>query len=631
MAGLLEVLRQYWGHTHFRGSQQEIIESLLEGKDVIALMPTGGGKSLCYQLPAILGDGIAIVVSPLIALMEDQLAGLKKRGVKAMGIYGPLSEKELVQRLDNADFGAYKLLYLSPERLRQELVLERLSRLDVSLIAIDEAHCISQWGFDFRPAYLECHLLKDLHPDTPLMALTATAPPRVLEDIQRLLEIPGARVFKDSVRRENIAYRVLETEDKYYRLRTLCQKAQGSCIVYVRSRRSSKTIAEYLERQGLKAHYFHGGLTAEQKRSRLAAWQKGRFPIMVATNAFGMGVDKSDVRLVVHFDPPETLEHYFQEAGRAGRDGAPATAVVLLGPSDIRDSERYYLGSLPTTDDLISVYQKVNSYFGVAYGERPEAPAHFRFESFCDTYKLPAKKTLNALEVLDRQGVIGLDQRASTSIRLQFICSKGRLWEYLDTYPGLRETVQTLLRTYGGLFDFQTPVRPLAMSRKIGISESGFVKRLKRLAQDELIELEIRQGDLEIRFLQPREDARTIHAFANSVASRQKLKKQKVRQFSDYLRNDRQCRQEQLLLYFGESPSARCGICDVCLPDPGEASREVVEAQILRELAEGPKTSRELLEKGLTPERIVLESLQDLLAAGKLKLGHANDYSLVKP
>lgn len=631
MSGLLEVLKQYWGHTHFRGSQQAIIESLLEGNDVIALMPTGGGKSLCYQLPALLGEGIAIVVSPLIALMEDQLAGLKKRGVKAMGIYGPLSQNELVQRLDNADFGTYKLLYLSPERLRQELVLERLSRLDVSLIAIDEAHCISQWGFDFRPAYLECHRLRDLHPDAPAIALTATAPPRVLEDIQRLLEIPEARLFKDSVKRENIAYRILETEDKYYRLRTLCRKAQGSCIVYVRSRRSSKTVAEYLERQGLKAHFFHGGLTADQKKSRLAAWQKGAFPIMVATNAFGMGVDKADVRLVVHFDPPETLEHYFQEAGRAGRDGSPAAAVTLLGPSDIRNSERYYLGSLPSTEDLIAVYQKLNSYFGVAYGERPEAPVHFRFETFCETYQLPAKKTLNALEVLDRQEVIRLDQRSSTSIRLQFICRKGQLWEYLDTYPGLRETIQTLLRTYGGLFDFQTPVRPLAMSRKIGISESEFIKRLERLSRDELIELKIRQGDLEVHFLQPREDARTIHAFAGSVASRQKLKEQKVRQFSDYLRNDRQCRQEQLLRYFGESPSASCGKCDVCMPQPGEVSGEVVRAQILRELAQGPKTSRELIDKGITPEHLVLESLQDLLAAGRLKLGHANDYRLVKP
>ena len=630
MPELLDLLKRYWGYDRFRGSQEQIIRCLESKKDVIALMPTGGGKSLCYQLPAIAGQGIAIVVSPLIALMEDQLSGLKKRGIKALGIYGPLSEVELVQKLDNADFGSYKLLYLSPERLKQDLVLERLSRLEVSLIAIDEAHCVSQWGFDFRPAYLECHRLKELHPESPMIALTATATPEVLKDMQDLLGISDARVFKDSIVRENIAYRVLQTEDKHYRLRTLCQQAKGSCIVYVRSRRSSKKLAEYLGTYGLAAQFFHGGLPADEKKSRLKSWQQGTFPIMVATNAFGMGVDKADVRLVVHFDPPETLEHYFQEAGRAGRDEEAATAILLLGPSDIEDSENYFLGSLPDTKDLIVVYQKLNRYFGLAYGERPETPFNFRFEAFCEAYGLSSRKTFNALEILDRQGVIRLEQRSHASVRVQFTCGKSRLWEYLDTYPEFRDSVQTLLRTYGGLFDFPTPIRMLSISKKMGIPESVLVERLRQLDKDGIISLELHQGDLQLEYLQPREDERTIHAFAGAVISRQKVKREKVKQFSWYLRTTDVCRQQQLLAYFGESPGASCGRCDVCLPELESNTKESIQAGIIRHLQRGPKTSRQLIEEGLKPEKLLLETLQDLLSSGVLRIGDRNEYRIAK-
>lgn len=620
-------MQKYWGHEAFRGSQKAVIDGVLQGRDVIALMPTGGGKSVCYQVPALMGKGICLVVSPLVALMEDQLTTLKAMGVKALGLYGKLTEEDLLRRLDNAVYGGYSLLYLSPERLGQDLVLQHIARMEVSLLAIDEAHCISQWGYDFRPAYLQCARLRELHPGVPLIALTATATAEVLRDITEILGMENARVFKDSIRRPNLVYSVLHAEDKRYRLRDLLERESGSAIVYVRTRRESLMLAETLHRNSVSATHFHGGLTQDEKKTRLKAWQSGRARVMVATNAFGMGIDKADVRLVVHLDIPETIEHYFQEAGRAGRDGEPARAVLLCGPSDLARSAEYFLGNLPSLDELITVYRKLCNYFQVAYGELPEHAFSFGLEAFCDTYGLGVAKTFNALELLDRHGVLSLQPHARTDTRLQFLCNKAGLWAYLDAHPEMRETMQVLLRTYGGLFDFDTPIRLDRISRKLNMAEAGLTQQLQRLQHDGLISLELKMGDLEVLFLQPREDAQTVHAFSRQVKARQNLKRQKVAQMADFVRNDHLCRERQLMAYFSEESGRDCGQCDVCLAgEPAAAQLKIVQTEVLKALASGPKTSRELTSRGCGAESAVLRSLQLLLEDGKIKLGPNNEY-----
>ncbi|MBC2840371.1 ATP-dependent DNA helicase RecQ [Robiginitalea sp. SC105] len=627
MTELSGILEKYWGFSEFRGSQKEIIQAVLEGRDVVGLMPTGGGKSLCYQVPSLIREGVCIVVSPLIALMEDQLASLKARGIKAMGLYGRLSEEDLLRRLDNAAFGSYQFLYLSPERLQQELVRQHLERLPVSLIAIDEAHCISQWGFDFRPAYLDCIRLREMHPGVPLIALTATATPEVLDDITTHLGLENARVFRDSIRRGNIAYSVRQTEDKAYRLRAHLEAVPGSAIVYVRTRRATAALAAYLNKHGIQAGAFHGGMPQEAKSKALGSWQAGSLRVMVATNAFGMGIDKADVRTVIHYEIPETLEQYYQEAGRAGRDGKPASALLLVSPGDQKKTTDYFLGNQPAIEDLIRVYRKLNAYFGIPFGELPEAPLPFSFELFCETYKLPAAKTYNALEVLDRQGVISLLKVFKTTLKMRLTCTKAALWQYLGTYPELQATIQLLLRTYGGLFDYETPVGMRLLSLKIGVSESELLKRLQRLEKDGLAELQVRQGDMEVHFLVPREDARTIHAFAKAFDRRMEVRSRKLGQMLDYVRNEEECRQATLMRYFGEKPQAPCGQCDVCLSTAASPVAGIRE-KVLAELQMGPRTSRELTMAGCRPEAQLLRCLQYLLEEGRLRLDNKNQYQL---
>ncbi|WP_420593183.1 RecQ family ATP-dependent DNA helicase [Robiginitalea biformata] len=620
------ILRQYWGHDSFRGSQEAMIRDVLDGRDVIGLMPTGGGKTLCYQVPGLIREGICIVVSPLIALMEDQLAGLRAKGVKSLGLFGRLSEEDLLRQLDNAGFGQYRFLYLSPERLKQDIVRQHLERMPVSLLAIDEAHCISQWGFDFRPAYLECRVLREMHPGVPTIALTATATPQVLGDITGLLGLEEARVYRDSIRRENLRYAVSRSEDKRYRLRAHLESVAGSAIVYVRTRRNTLAVAAFLNKHGIQAGPYHGGMTQAAKSDALRDWQAGALRVIVATNAFGMGIDKSDVRTVVHFEIPETLEHYYQEAGRAGRDGKPASALLLAPEADSDRTAEYFLGNLPEVADLIQVYRKLNAYFGIPYGEAPEIPLPFRFEAFCETYGLPAAKTYNALEILDRQGVISLLQVFKTTLKMRLTCSKTALWEYLDTYPDLQQTVHILLRTYGGLFDFETPVGLRSLARKLAVPEASLLTSLKRLEKDGLADLQVREGDMEVFFLVPREDERTIHAFAKSVKTRLEVRAGKVGQMLAYIREVKDCRQAALMRYFGEDDPGRCGHCDLCAPSPGHPG---IRDKVLRELRQGPMTSRELSRAGCHPENQLLSCLQHLLEEGRLRLDKQNQYTLV--
>ena len=624
----VSILQKIWGYPGFRGSQSEVIDTVLKGRDAIALMPTGGGKSLCFQVPGLLREGICLVISPLVALMEDQLSGLKSRNIKALGLYGRLSEDELLRRLDNAAFGNYRFLYLSPERLMQDLVIRHLEALPVNLIAVDEAHCISQWGYDFRPAYLECRRLRELFPKVPILALTATAPPRVIEDIRQNLGLTEAVLFRDPMERPELTYTVDIGEDKRYRLERNLREYPGSAIVYVRTRRATGAIAEYLESRGVQVGAYHGGLSAEAKTRALKAWVSGKLRVMVATNAFGMGIDNADVRLVVHYDIPETPEHYFQEAGRAGRDGHPARAVLLASPGDDRSTRSYFLDNLPDAKAVARVYRKLNAYFRIPYGETPEAPLPFRFETFCQTYRLPAAQTFNALEILDRQGVIAMHQVYRSVLKMRFLPKREALWRYLETYPELRHPVQTLLRSYGGLFDFETAVVPNRVAGKIGIPESAFLELIRRMEKDGMLEMTLNEGDMEVHYLQPREDDRTVHAFGRAVDQRRRQRTEKVEVMIAYAFGTQMCRQSRLLRYFGERNPSLCGRCDVCLGGAAGVPVPELRARILRELLGGPKTSRELHQAGCRPETEMLFCLQDLLEEGKLRLGDRNEYIL---
>ena len=403
-----QILSEYWGFASFKPMQEEIITSVLNGKDTVALLPTAGGKSLCFQIPALIMDGICIVVSPLVALMADQVQNLNKRGIKALSLSGGIPYDELNRLLDNATYGNYKFLYLSPERLQQELIQNAIRQMKVNLIAVDEAHCISQWGNDFRPAYKNIAFLRGLHPLTPVLALTATATPEVLDDTIAELHLEAPQVFRNSFVRENLSYQVYGEEDKLYRMEQLLQNLDGTAIIYVRSRKDSVETSQHLNSLGIVSTFYHGGISTMERKERLDAWLSNRVPVMVATSAFGMGIDHPHVRFVIHIQLPESLESYFQEAGRAGRDGQFANAVVLYNKYDKQRVKSQFIETLASPADLKKIYKALTNYFQIPYGEGEFTEHSFNFIEFCNRYKLNTLLSFNALNTLDRLGIVQL-------------------------------------------------------------------------------------------------------------------------------------------------------------------------------------------------------------------------------
>ncbi|MCX2719803.1 RecQ family ATP-dependent DNA helicase [Lentiprolixibacter aurantiacus] len=624
-----QILKKYWGFESFRGSQASIIDAVLQKEDVLALLPTGGGKSVCYQVPALLQEGICIVVSPLIALIEDQVRALKNKGIKALGLTGGLRFEEVLTQLDNCLYGNYSFLYLSPERLQQELVREKIKGMPVKLIAIDEAHCISQWGHDFRPAYLDCAILRELHPEAPVMALTATATKQVARDIVDNLGLSYPRVFKDSFLRKNISYTVFWEEDKRYRLAMLCKAEAKSGIIYVRSRRMTQELAYFLNEKGLKSHFFHGGISYSEKSDKLNDWLQNKVQFMVATNAFGMGVDKPDVGLVVHYQIPDNLENYFQESGRAGRDGEAARAVLLTNKADETRLKEQFLGVLPSIEYLKLVYRKLNNYFQIPYGGGEHESYPFHFDAFCEAYDFQYMLTYNALQILDQQSVISLSQEFSRHTTVKFEASKQDLFNYMEGNQSLSEIIQVLLRTYGGVFDFETRIKPVLIARKSGKSENEVFNTLKKMEADGLVSLNIQDQDMKLTFLIPREDDLVINRFAKIVTAHHKLKEQKLRLMLDYVENDRKCRSKQLLHYFGEELKEDCRACDVCRRKYGEFKLSTdLPDRIMEELRNSGSTSRDLIARLPDEEEIILESLREMLEDGSISLNHKNEYIL---
>lgn len=625
-----DILSKFWGFDSFRGSQEEIINAVANNQDVLGLLPTGGGKSLCFQIPALMKDGICIVISPLMALIENQVDNLQKRGIKALGLKGGLKFSEVDKLLDNCMYGNYKFLYLSPERLQQELVQERIKVMNVSLFVIDEAHCISQWGHDFRPAYLTCSILRDLHPKAPMIALTATATKRVSEDIITSLKLHEPLVKKDSFYRKNIGFGVIMTEDKNNQLKQYCRKVKNSAIVYVRSRRKSEELSKFLLKNGLKATFYHGGIDPKAKSERLNLWLQDKVNIMVATNAFGMGIDKPDVELVVHYQIPDSVENYFQEAGRVGRNGASSKAILLTNTTDKLLVKKQFLEVLPDVSYVKKIYLKLNNYFQIGYGEFTETKFQLNFNEFCSVYKLNTFLTYNALLILDRNSVISLSENFSKKQTIKFKTGKETLYRYIAENPKLADFIKVVLRTYGGLFEFETQINTYLLGKKTQLSESLIHLNFEQLATDNIIDYTRTTSDLELLFLVHRDDDRTINRFAKIIEDQNQLKVENVSKMLAYIENDTICRSVQLLQYFGEIQKGVCGICDVCIKNT-LGNRDVINTKlkIIEYLRINKANSRELQQRLNINQEIVITALRELLEENQITLNSINQYELI--
>lgn len=620
------ILKHFWGYDGFRGSQQNIIGNVLAGKDVLALMPTGGGKSVCYQVPSLAMEGICIVVSPLVALIQDQVSQLKKRNIKAIALTGGISKEELNNLLDNCIYGNYKFLYLSPERLQQPLVQGRIQQMNVNLVAIDEAHCISQWGNDFRPSYLGCSILKELVPNVPMIALTATATPKVVGDIVENLQLEQVQIFKDSFSRSNIVFKVKHSEDKLYQLKKYMDKVPGSAIVYVRSRKMSISLANFLIRNGISASFFHGGIPKSDKEEKLNLWLSGKVRAMVATNAFGMGVDKPDVRLVVHYQIPDSLESYFQEAGRAGRDGKPSTAIIVSSNEDAEKAQQQFLANLPDVAFVKMVYSKLNNYFQISYGELISEPLVFTFNEFCKRYGFNPNTTFNAIRILDQNSVLTLSENFKEKTTLQFVAPKTQIFDYLDKNRKTAPIIQTILRTYGGITDYETKINLYLLSQKTGTSEKQLKQLLQQLADDQIVKYKNNTSDLEITFLVPREDDHTINLFAKKIKDFNQVKQKNMEAMLGYITNIKVCRSVYLLNYFGEKVSENCGTCDICRQEKVMPSSHYLEKRIMELLEIRPHTSRQLEKETGANEEELLTTLERLLEDELISINYKNEY-----
>ena len=626
-----QILDQYWGFSSFRPKQEEIIESLLNGLDTVALLPTGGGKSICFQIPAMATEGICIVVSPLVALMTDQVQSLKSKGIKALSISGGISFTDLSVLLDNAIYGNYKFLYLSPERLQQEVVQNNIRQMNVNYIAVDEAHCISQWGNDFRPAYKNITILRDLHPLVPLIALTATATPEVLKDTITELKMELPKVFTDSFVRANLSYQVLKEDDKLYRIEQLLKNNSGAAIVYVRSRKSAVEISNQLNDFGIRSTFYHGGLSGSDRSKRLDSWQKGITPTMVATNAFGMGIDHPNVRFVIHAQLPESLESYFQEAGRAGRDGETAQAVVIYNSYDKILVKKQFIESLAAPSDLKKIYRTLNNYFQISYGEGEFTEHSFNFSDFCNTYKLNSLLAYNGLNALDRLAIIQLSKEFGRKSTLRFKVTSDSLLSYFEKDLTASVIGKTILRLYGGIFESPTAVNLELVSKKSGQAISMIILVLNKMERDQLLDLTLHITDASITFLVPREDDKTINVVAKEVEQLNTKKKKQVVSVLEYIENTKVCKSLQLVNYFGEVNSTPCGVCSVCVSEESSLTKKetnLIAKKIILLLKEKEMSSREISENTTFTEDKIVRVLKQLVDAEKVVMNSKNQYKV---
>ena len=620
-----EILKQYWGYDSFRDLQEEIITSIGEGKDTLGLMPTGGGKSITFQVPALAQEGICIVITPLIALMKDQVQNLRKREIKALAIYSGMTRQEILTALENCIFGNYKFLYISPERLDTEIFRTKLRSMKVSMITVDESHCISQWGYDFRPAYLKIAEIRELLPEVPVLALTATATPEVVTDIQARLKFREGNVFRMSFERKNLAYIVRKTDNKTKELLYILQRISGSAIIYVRNRRRTKEITELLMNEGITADFYHAGLDNAVKDLRQKRWQSGEVRVMVATNAFGMGIDKPDVRIVLHLDLPDSPEAYFQEAGRAGRDGEKAYAVILYSKSDKTTLHKRVVDTFPDKEYILNVYEHLQYYYQMAMGDGFQCIREFNLEEFCRKFKYFPVPVDSALKILTQAGYLEYTDEQDNSSRILFTIRRDELYKLREMGKEAEALIQSILRSYTGVFTDYAYISEESLAVRTGLTRQQIYNILVTLTKRRIVDYIPRKKTPYIIYTRERLELRFLHIPASVYEERKARYEARIKAMEEYVTTENICRSRMLLRYFGEKNEHNCGQCDVCLSkratdNLSEESYKEVKRQILDLLSHSPLTPAETADQIKAEKEDIGQVIRYLLDEGELKM-----------
>lgn len=618
MTDYRKILKQYWGYDNFRGIQEDIIRSIGEGRDTLGLMPTGGGKSITFQVPALAQEGLCLVITPLIALMKDQVRNLRERGIKATAIYSGMTHEEIVIALENCIFGNYKFLYVSPERLDTEIFQIKLRSMHVSLITVDESHCISQWGYDFRPAYLKIANIRQLLPGVPVIALTATATPEVVSDIQQHLQFRQENVFRMSFERKNLAYVVRHTEDKESELLHILQHVDGSGIVYTRNRKKTKEISLFLNRNHITATFYHAGLNDETKDSRQKAWLKGEFRVMVATNAFGMGIDKPDVRVVIHADVPDSPEAYFQEAGRAGRDGMKAYAVLLFCARDKITLKQRVSDTFPEKSYIRKIYEDINFYYQMAMGDGRGCTFAFNIDEFCRNFKHFPVQTDSALKILTRAGYLEYTDEQDNASRIMFTITKEELYRIREQSEDTEKLLRILLRSYTGLFTDYAYISEDNLSTHSGLSKQQIYETLISLSRQHILHYIPAKKTPYIIYTRERQETERVYLSKEVYEDRKESYVQRINAMIEYAESENRCRSRMLLRYFGEKNEHNCGQCDVCLQQHQSGLKsgefEAIGQQLQALLKENPLSLQEIKDKMQVPENHLMKVVSYLVS-----------------
>ena len=608
MSSARELLQKHWGWSDFRPGQKEAIDASISGKNTLVVLPTGGGKSLCFQLTTMMQDGICVVVSPLVALMIDQVSALKSKSIRAMSIHGSMNENELVEALDQCAFGNIKLLYLSPERLRNPIVCERLKTLPISLLAIDEAHCISQWGHDFRPAYQQIAQFHSIINKPPVMALTATATEKVKTDIISSLQLEDTQLIQTSFFRPNLSYQVIHTENKLGTIQSMLKNSSGNTILYLRTRGHCETLVKQLRMEGVRARYFHGG--SSNKSELIEDWQSGREPIMVATSAFGMGIDQANVRQVIHAALPESIESYYQEAGRAGRDEQAAKATIVTSARDMQVVRSQFMDSFPSAELVRQVYTKLCAYFQIANGEIPQEPLDISFKSFVDTYKFPSKKTYEVFRLFDRIGCIRWSNLVVERFRIQVLYKGKELRNLIRKDSSLSTILNILVRLYPNITEAAQSVDGSQMSKRTGIGLDQLKMHFTALEKNGYATISSWNCDTRLFFLEPREDEHIFTRAVTHLNESLETRKLQLKAVQDYVKNDKACKQALLLDYFGERSNVACGHCSSCQSSPNPAK---LQSSMMAVLKKQPASAKNLSKLLVTEEKTIIASLMEML------------------
>lgn len=618
------ILKQYWGYDRFRGIQEDIIDSISKNKDTLGLMPTGGGKSITFQVPALAKEGMCLVITPLIALMKDQVQNLKKRGIKALAIYSGMSRQDIIITLENCIFGNYKFLYISPERLDTEIFRTKLRKMHISMITVDESHCISQWGYDFRPAYLKIAEIRELLPDVPVLALTATATPEVVKDIQARLHFRHKNVFRMSFERNNLAYIVRKTENKTAELLHILRSMPGSAIVYVRNRRRTKEITELLNNEHITADFYHAGLDDATKDIRQHRWQSGESRVMVATNAFGMGIDKPDVRIVIHMDLPDSIEAYFQEAGRAGRDGQKAYAVILYAKSDKTTLHKRIPDTFPEKEYIRDVYEHLQYYYQMAMGDGLDCVREFNIEDFCRKFKYFPVPVDSALRILTQAGYLEYTAEQDSTSRILFTIRRDELYRLREMGEDMDRLIQAVLRSYTGVFTDYTYINEDSLAIRTGLTRQQIYEMLVHLAKLRIVSYIPHKKTPYIIYTRERVEAQRIHISPEVYEHRKARYETRINAMLDYVTNDTVCRSRMLLDYFGERNEHNCGQCDTCINLRSKSKvseqpdRETLCAKVCGILSRESLTPAGLLKQLPMDKELLTEILHRLSDEGKI-------------